>query len=241
MRLGCFCKTFRDDFDFFRLALASFRENLKEPAQFTVVLDRDCQELAHNEPLLDGVQVFFIDPWPDKYAHAMAMKACADLFTECDLILLFDSDMMLTKQVELSDLMVDGKPAIYFGEWNDLNPERVVARQVWGPASVRSLGLELDRDYMVAPLWLFHASTFRNARQMVEKKAHKPFLYAVYSDHVYDWRKFLDHPMSFCDIENLGMAAYTYEYLFYRWIKIDGIRPQLPVKQHWSHAYPKGQ
>lgn len=234
MRVGLFCKTCAADLRWFRLALASFRKYWRHPdSLWTVVFDRDCGPQLIDEDLR-GVRQFFIEPWPDRYCHAMAMKACADLFTGCELVLMFDSDMMMTRPTELDDLLVDGRPCIYFEEWNN-EPHSLMAHRVWGPASMRSTGRLLDRDYMRAPLWIYWASTFQHARKLVEEHTRVPFLQAVYSSHPYDWHNFDNHPMSFCDMENLAMAAQLLERSRYNFIPVNE-HEELPVKQFWSHS-----
>jgi hypothetical protein len=90
---------------------------------------------------------------------------------------------------------------------------------------------------MVSVPRLYWRSTFALARGTVEKHHQKPFLEAVHSDHVYDWRKFLEHPKTFCENQTLSMLAALVEPSRYwlRNVEDDGWFPT-PFTQHWSHS-----
>lgn len=236
--VGLFCKTCKLDLDWLYFGLNSFKKNWShgDTTQIVVVADLNCEpELSKWD--LTGVSVLYLKPWADGYSHAMAMKMCADIFMpNADMILMFDSDMILTRPTSLADLLVDDKPTIYYDPWDsNLDPEtRASSRKVWLPAVQRTTGRTLDVDWMVSPLWLFWWSTFVGARSIIEEHTRLPFLQAVYSSHPYDWTQFMSHPVSFCDMQTLGLYASQFERGMYNF-KQKTPTTDLPVQQFWSH------
>lgn len=236
-KLGLFVKTFKSDLEWLYFGLSSFQRNWNYlPTEIVVVAEPDCEpEISRWK--FTQVRTVYVRPWPDGYCHAMAMKMCADHFLpEVDLILLFDSDMVLTKQTSLHHLLVKGMPVLYYDDWHsDLDPmTRVVSKKVWAPAVYRSTGRTLDVDWMVNPLWLFWWSTFAGARGLIEHHTGLPFLQAVYSGHQYDWQAFMNHPVTFCDMQTLGLYANEFEPHLYN-IKKRTADMSSPITQYWSH------
>lgn len=236
-RVGLFTKTFKPDLDWLYFALTSIKRNWSyESTEILVVAEPDCQpEITKWN--FSQVRVVYIKPWPDGYTHAMAMKMCADVFMpDADLILLFDSDMVLTKPTSLADLLTNELPTLYYDEWHsDLDPNvRMVAKKVWSPPVFKSTGRTLGVDWMVSPVWLFWRSTFYGARQLIEEHTGMPFLQAVYSSHQYDYTNFMAHPMTFCDMQTLGIYASESQAHKYN-IRIRTRDMSLPLRQFWSH------
>lgn len=236
-KVGLFCKTFKPDLDWLYFGLSSIKRNWSyEPTEILVVAEPDCEpEISRWK--LSQVRTVYVKPWADGYCHAMAMKMTADIFMpEADLILLFDSDMILTKPTSLPDLLVNEMPTLYYDDWHsDLDPmTRQVSKKVWAPAVYKSTGYTLQVDWMVSPLWLFWRSTFAGARGLIEYRTGMPFLQAVYSAHPYDWKAFMSHPITFCDMQTLGLYANEFEPHVYN-IKKRTADMSSPILQNWSH------
>jgi len=245
VKAGLFCKSCVKDLAWLKQAIRSIQTNWKHPwqdTQWVIAMDSEAY-LSPGMQELDRrhIEFRYVEPWPDRYTHAMAMKACADLFChDAEIILVFDSDMVLSRPTDLTDLLRlgNGRPALMFEHWHsERDPAtRAMAQMVWGAASIRSTGIVLDRDWMVCPTWLFWPSTFAGARGLVEVHHKMPFLQAVYSKMVYDYRLFPSHPMTFCDIENLGIYASKFEPHRYEITQMgltdfDGV-----VVQRWSYG-----
>jgi hypothetical protein len=237
MKLGIFAKSFRDDLGWLAYSLQLLEKFWRgEPPSVVVMLDQDCQEITQQWGLRWANYVY-VQPWKDGYSHAMASKACADQFLpESELILLLDSDTILTGPCALEDITIEGQPVIEFQLWNDNDARLAVSRQVWQPVSLASTGLELAVDFMVSVPRLYWRSTFGLVRDVVEQHFQKPFLEALHSDHPYDWRAFLKHPKTFCENQTLSMIATLMEPSRYvirnrdtlGWFKT-------PFVQYWSH------
>jgi len=145
--------------------------------------------------------------------------------------------MMLVRPTGLEDILAGGVPSLYYDVWHSDFEQgtRAMSRQVWPPAVWRSMGRTLEVDWMVTPLWLYWASTFKGARSAIEAYRGMPFLQAVYSDVPYQWQKFPEHPFSLCDMQALGIYASESEKHKYSIRQLDGPL-DMPVKQFWSHA-----
>jgi hypothetical protein len=237
MTLGIFAKSFRDDLGWLAYSLQLLEKFWRgEPPEVMVMLDQDCEEITSRWGLR-WPKYLYVEPWKDGYSHAMAMKTCADQFLpDCDLIMLLDSDTMLTGPCSMADITIDGLPVIEFRLWNDNDPRLATSRQVWQSVSLASTGLELAVDFMVSVPRLYWRSTFALARDVVEQHHQKPFLEALRSDHPYDWHAFMEHPKTFCENQTLSMIATLMETSRYMirnpdlagWFKT-------PFRQYWSH------
>jgi hypothetical protein len=237
MTFGVFVKSFRLDLGWLAYSLQLLEKFwLGEPPEVVIALDPDCQEIT-SQWGLRWPRYVYTEPWQDGYSHAMALKACADQFLpQSELILLLDSDTMLTGPCSVADITLEDKPVIEFRHWNDDDAELATSRQVWQPVSLASTGLELAVDFMVSVPRVYWRSTFALTRACVEQHHQKPFLEALRRDHPYDWRAFLAHPKSFCENQTLSMIATLTEPSRYvirnpdlaGWFKT-------PFKQYWSH------
>jgi hypothetical protein len=239
MTLGIFVKSFWDDLGWLAYSLQLLEKFWRgEPPSVVVMLDEDCEEVTR----LWGLRwprYIYVKPWQDGYCHAMAMKACADQFLpESDLIMLLDSDTMLTEPCSVSDVTDREHPVIEFRLWNDNDPELRVSRQVWQPVSLASTGLELAVDFMVGRMpRIYWRTTFGLARNTIETHHQKPFLEAVHSDQPYDWTAFLAHPKTLCENQTLAMVGALMETSRYSIRNLDLEGPfTTPFVQHWSHA-----
>ena len=63
------------------------------------------------------VEFYYVKPWPDGYTFQMYTKMTADDFSDAELIILWDSDVMLTGPANLGWLYWDRRPIIEYQEW----------------------------------------------------------------------------------------------------------------------------
>lgn len=237
-KLGVFVKSCRRDLGWLAYSLQLLEKNWRGPVpEVCVVLDRDCERVVSTWGLA-WPRYHYVDPWADGYSHAMVLKATADTFLpDADLIMLLDSDTMLTRACLLKDLLIARRPVLEFRFWNDSVPSLAIARTVWQPVVARSTGLELACDFMVSALRIYHRSTFQLVRQMVEKHCQKPFMEALYSDVPFSPDNFLSHPITFCENETLGLLATLSEPDRYTLRNQDELGQfKIPFVQWWSHG-----
>jgi hypothetical protein len=239
MRCDIFIKGCREQLNWLCYCLQFIQKNWQhKDSQIIVMLDRNCADAVVGWGV--EAQYIFVDPWPDRYMHALWCKATADRYTDADMILIMDSDHLMTSPCGFSDLMEGGKPVIEYVRWE--HESREVARRIWPRVVQESTGLDLPVDYMVKPDWLFWRSTFAGARLLLETFKRKPFDEAVYSEAPYDWTRYEAHPFTFCDLENLALYGVLHESdKYFLWdteeITYTGRIPRPnPIKDYWSHT-----
>jgi hypothetical protein len=204
----------RRDLTWLVYSLQLLFEFLKGSFQVVVRLDEDCRQLVTTEWNLPVRYVFLQRPWPDGYMHKMYQVFIADDYVDwdTDVIWLLDSDHMLTREAHVEEFFEGGKPLLHYKEFSDLPPEYVQVTQAkWGEPTERALGIQLPRDYMVAPPFAFHLDTFRNCRQRITKVNAMSLVDVGYSEVPFRPENFLTHHMTLCDYETLGLYAATFE------------------------------
>lgn len=208
---------------------------LKGDFKVVVRLDADCHPIVKEW----GVPVrycYLHHPWPDGYSHAMYQKMIADDYVDwdTDVIWLLDSDHMLMHEAHVDQFFSDGKPIVHYAQWDELPPDYARVAQVkWCEPTQRAIGIPLDRDYMITPPMAFYPDTFRSVRQRITSINAKSLIDFAYSDVPFKAANFMDHPMTICDYETLGLYAASFESDRY------AIRPvpkEWPFKVFWSHG-----
>src|SRR5260221_1663436 len=93
----------RKDLVWLVYALQLWNKNWKEHGSKIIVrLEEDCREIVDTW----GCQATYryVKPWPDTYTFQMYQKMVADDYSDADLLLMADSDLMLLSPISLSDL-----------------------------------------------------------------------------------------------------------------------------------------
>jgi hypothetical protein len=227
--------SYRKDLIWLVHSLQLLFKHLKGNFEVIVRLDEDCRDVV-KEWGVPVKYIFLSHGWPDGYSHAMYQKMIADdcASWDTDAIWLLDSDHMLLWEAHVDDFFPEGKPIIHYKEWADLPEEYArIAQAKWRGPTERALGVSLERDYMITPPMSFWVDTFRSTRQRIVAHNKVSFLDFAYSDAPFTAANFLNHPMTLCDYETLGLYAATYEPYRY------AIRPvpdKWPFKVYWSHG-----
>lgn len=232
-----FVKGCRDQLHWLCYCLQFLEKNWAEWKQSDVVvlLDPDCEEIVKDWGVF--ANYVYEDYWPDRYMHALYSKAIADQYCKGDIILLVDSDTMLTRAASLADFMKGDRLFLSYLLWGrEFDAGRKVALNLWPRVVKESTGLDLPVDYMVGRPWLFWRSTFAGARSLVEKHRDMPFKEAVYSEVPFDWTHYPEHPFTFCDLETLGLYAALCEPNKYQMVNFEDHLVPEPFEDLWSHT-----
>jgi hypothetical protein len=163
----------------------------------------------------------------------MYCKMTADDFSDAALIILWDSDVMLTAPASLDRLLWNGKPIIEYQEWGEAvtNSERV-----WRGPTSRMVGMNLDGEYMCGVPFIYWRETFSKTRNQIARTHRRSFLDCIYSDVPFKAESFLSHPMKLADFEALGLCAARFEPHRYSF-RPNNARPlDWPFKLYWSHG-----
>jgi hypothetical protein len=212
-------------------------KNWKEPNSKIVIRleEDDGSKEAVKDWKVKNAVYRYIKTMPDGYTGKMASTLISDDFSDADLLLLIDSDCMLLEPTVLSDIMEDGKPVIQYLEWSEQHP---VAEKKWRWCTSKVLGIDVDREYMIAMPCLFWRETFNATRRQIVNTTGKGFFEAVYSDVPFKSSNFLEHPNTFADYEALGCYAAHCEPEKYvvQHRDIAAARCNWPFKLYWSHG-----
>jgi hypothetical protein len=242
-----FVKACRSQLNWLCYCLQFLEKNWVEPkTEIVVMLDEDCKDVIQTWGPIKNVIYIYCQPWPDTYMHALWCKANADMFTRGDPIILLDCDTILTDKASLENYMEaalnEWEIDLYYLDWTQRGDDGV-AQKLWTKVVKESTGFDLERDYMVSRPWIFWRSTYAGAREIVEKHRNLPFYAATYSTIPFDHLNYLDHPFTFCDLQNLGYYAAHFEPERY-WVQDfkevkDDIEPPVykdRFKDYWSHT-----
>jgi hypothetical protein len=227
--------SYRPDLIWLVHSLQLLFQHLKGDYEVIVRLDENCREVV-KEWGVPAKYIFLSHCWPDGYTHAMYQKMIADdcISSDTDIIWLLDSDHMLLREAHVNEFFFDGKPIIHYAEFIDLPEEYArVAQAKWKEPTERALGIPLDREYMITPPMAFWPDTLRSTRQRIVDYNRVSFIDFAYSDRPFKAETFLEHPMTLCDYETLGLYAATFESIRY------AVRPvpkEWPFKVYWSHG-----
>jgi hypothetical protein len=240
--VSLFIKTWREDLKWLRYCLRFLEKNWTEPdSEVVVVLDNDCR---HEGVDFDDynlcLRLFYEKPWPDGYAHAMFVKACADTYCAGGRILLLDSDCMLLSRAD-AGIFFDELPVIPWISYEE--HLAMYPHSPWRRVTERVLKIKSEQHYMPVMPILYWASTMFNLRRHVaELHGVDSFEEAVYSDIPFDPKNFSEHPHTFVDYDCLGLYAKRFEserYVFRHASKL----ASNPFKQfhswtEWNDATP---
>lgn len=221
------------DLHWLSYCLRLLRKNWQGDSRIIVRADEDCRNVTSRWEI-PGVDFYYVNPWPDSYAFQMFLKMVSDDYTDAELVLCVDSDLMCLEPASLDDLMMVGYPIIYYRNWEEAGEE--VARAVWREPTSRVMGMDLDKDYMVRPPFLYWRDTFGRARHQIARTTRRGFFESVYSAVPFKAETFMTHPHPFADFEALGLCAAKLEPARYRVIHHDQRIKKWPFRLYWSHG-----
>jgi hypothetical protein len=227
--------TYRKDLSWICYSMQLLYKHLRGAFGVIVRAEENCKDVINTWGL--PVKYYYTEPWSDGYAFAMYQKLIADQYSQADVIMLLDSDHILLEPAHIDDFLDQGKPIVRYRNWDEdpNDSDLTVGQRIWSPPIERTMGMQLDKNYMVGPPFMFWRETFTGVRTRVEEVTGLPFHDAIYSDAHYDYKKFLQHPMKFCDYEALGLYAAKFEPDRYV------LKPHLrgapwPFRVYWSHG-----
>jgi hypothetical protein len=115
----------------------------------------------------------------------------------------------------------------------------------WQKVTERVMKIHSKHHYMPLMPICYWSNTFRQLRRYVveQHKEADNFREAVYSDVPFDPANFVEHPISFCDYDCLGLFAATFEPQQYVFKRPEEMPPN-PFKQfhswsEWNENTPK--
>lgn len=231
MRADIVIVTRKHDLPWLRYSLASIGRYWAEDCRIVVRADEDCRDALIET--WAPIDVYYVKPWPDGYTFQMYQKMTADDFTDAELIILWDSDLMLTRTADLNRLMFEGKPIIEYTDWGQAETN---SEKVWRGPTSRMMGIDLDKEYMCGVPFIYWRETFSKCRQQIARTHKRSFFDCLYSDVPFSAKTFLSHPMKLADFEALGLTAAKLEGDRYSFRHNHQRPSDWPWKLYWSHG-----
>jgi len=203
------------------------------PSRIFIRLDQDCEPIVKDWNL--GPQVIYSyieDPWPDGYTMQMYQKMYADKISDAELIISWDSDLMLFAPASIETLMYEGKPVIEWCDWVD-SP---VSERVWRGPCEQVMGIPLHCELMIQCPFLWWRDTYRLCREHIEAVHGKPLRDVIYSDVPFRAENFLAHPMKFAEHHCLNLYAVRFQPKRYHLRHTKDRPADWPFRLYWSHG-----
>jgi hypothetical protein len=221
----------RPDLGWLKYSIRLIHKYWTPTPRIIVRLDEDCRSEVEQWSI--DAEYYYVKPWPDGYTFQMYQKMTADDFTDSELIILWDSDVMLTGPANLGWIFWEGKPIIEYQEWSQAvdNSERI-----WRGPTSRMMGMDLDREYMCGVPFIYWRSTFQKTRYQIARTHRRSFFDCIYSDVPFSAATFMTHPMKLADFEALGLCAAKLEPNRYTFRHNKDRPKNWPFKLYWSHG-----
>ena len=233
MRADIVIVSHRPDLPWLNYSLRLILKHWSPKPRVVVRLDENCRDIVEQWSL--DAEFYYVRPWPDGYTFQMYQKMTADDFTDAELIILWDSDLMLTGPASIERLLSeDGKPII---EWEDWNQAVTHSERIWrGPTSLM-MGMDLNHEYMCGVPFTYWRETFSKCRNQIARTHRRSFFDCLYSDVPFSAATFMTHPMKLADFEALGLTAAQLEPRDRYRFRHSSNRPKdWPFKLYWSHG-----
>jgi hypothetical protein len=204
------------------------------PSRIFIRLDQDCEPIVKDWNFGPTVIYSYItDPWPDGYTMQMYEKMFADRISDADLIISWDSDLMLFAPATIETLMHEGKPIIEWCRWAESLP---VSEQVWRGPCERAMGMSMDCELMIQCPFLWWRDTYKLCREHIERVNGKSLYDTVYSNVPFRAENFLKHPMKFSEHECLNLYASKFQPERYHLRHAKEQPTDWPWRLYWSHG-----
>jgi hypothetical protein len=154
-------RSYRGDFGWLAYALRSLHRHAKGVRNYHIIVPAgDSHLLAH----LTAEQVHECPIYGDDYLGQQVSKLMADVYSDAEYILHWDSDTVLLKPMSPLSLMVDGKPIVYY------EPYEKVGREPWQPIVTEVLGWEPKYEFMRRHPFMYPRWLHVEVRQFLEER-----------------------------------------------------------------------
>jgi hypothetical protein len=228
LRISC-----RKDLEWLYYSTKFILKFWQTPGRIFIRLDQDCEPIVKDWDFGPKVIYSYIkDPWPDGYTMQMYEKMYADQISDAELIISWDSDLMLFGPASIETLMYEGKAVIEWCDWAD-SP---VAERVWRGPCERVMGMSMDRELMIQCPFLWWRDTYALCRAHIEKVTGKSLYETVYSDVPFRPENFLNHPMKFSEHDCLNLYAIKFQPERYHLRHVKERPANWPFRLYWSHG-----
>lgn len=144
-------RSYRGDFGWLGYALSTLHARSSGFRQIHIVVPQGDKHLLSH---LTAEKIYECPNYVDDYLGQQITKLLADTYSDADYIMHWDSDTLLTQPLSPADLIVEGKPIVYYESYDK------VGREPWQPIVSEVLGWAPEHEFMrrhpfVYPRWLY--------------------------------------------------------------------------------------
>lgn len=184
------------------------------------------------------IKVIYFDEWENKgMLHHEYKVLCADIdCPDSDYILHLDSDIIITKPMNVSEFFCDGKPILFHTPYTiveKLNPNVLF----WQIAVTNALGWVPIHEFMRSRFLTYKRTLYSKTRELIENNTKQPV------DEYIKIQK-NEYPQTFAEYPTLGEVAWKFFHDDYYWVDTEKREhykfeeSDRKVKQMWSHQPP---
>ena len=219
--LDVFYVTYLHDLEWFQWSLASVKKNLKGFRKIVAVAP---EQDAHLFSQIEGVEWHFIPDWSGKgYFWQQWVKMRAWSFTDAELIMHVDSDVMFLAPTETQELMDGDRPCWMWQNYSEL-PTDVP----WQKPTEDACKFACSREFMRAFPFI------------VDRRTHEKSETVLVGNHGYSLEHYVRTASVFSEFNCMGAIAWSEQHDLYSWFNTGkgGHWPEAfkKIRQHWSHA-----
>jgi Family of unknown function (DUF6492) len=217
MTSSVFIKTQLEDLGFLEWAFKFLKKNWLTESQFVISAPHDCTEPLKKlqDVLGHPIELAPMDQWPDKgYLHQQYMKMHADNYCNGEYITFMDSDAMLAMPTTLESLFIEGKPIIWYTEYERLNaPWKLLVSQV--------MALTPLHEFMRCFPFTYHRGTLKECRERIEQ---------MHGCRIED---LMHNAPTWTEFNILGFHAFVFQRSLYTWRHTDEMFTPEGLPHHW--------
>lgn len=213
MNIDIVIRTYSKDLKWLDYALRSIQKHVTGYRSIVVAIP-NAEPLRH----LTAEKVVEVEDLKDGYLGQQYTKMKAYEYTDADIIIFWDSDVIACEPVDVSEWVKDGKPIIYKTLFS-------LTQTPWKPITEKALGFPVEYEYMRRLPLAYHASTIKACVRHIE------------DEHGLTLKEYLNRQpnAAFSEFNIIGAYAEKFEPENYHFIDTETVdMPKNKVRQFWS-------
>ena len=184
------------------------------------------------------IKVIYFDEWENKgMLHHMYKVLTADIdCPDADYFLHLDSDVIITKPMDVSEFFCNGKPILFHATYTflkNIDPNILS----WQVAVTNALGWVPVSEFMRSRFLTYKRTLYSKTRELIENHTKQSV------DEYIKIQK-NEYPQTFAEYPTLGEVAWKFFHDDYYWVDTEKgehykfAEPDSKVRQAWSHRPP---
>lgn len=184
------------------------------------------------------IKVIYFDEWENKgMLHHEYQVLTADIdCPDADYILHLDSDIVITKPMDVSEFFCEGKPILFHTPYTTLGKDHPIIL-LWQVAVTNALGWVPIHEFMRRRFLTYNKNLYLKTRNLIEKHTKQSV-----DEYIKSQRN--EFPQTFAEYPTLGEVAWQFFHEEYYWVNTDEGKhfkfhdSENKIRQMWSHQTP---